>query len=60
MTIKIEDASEPKEFIVSKQSEFARVGQKGKFLQGKFLFDVTVLSFIFRRYKLQGLTSFLN
>ena len=31
MTIKIEDASEPKEFIVSKQSEFARVGQKGKF-----------------------------
>ena len=29
MTIKIEDPSEPKEFVITKHSEFARVGQKG-------------------------------
>jgi len=29
MTVKIESSSEPKEFVVSKKSEFSRVGQKG-------------------------------
>jgi len=29
MTVKLEDSSEPKEFVVSKNSEFARIGSKG-------------------------------
>ena len=30
MTIKIEDASEPKQFVVGKNSEYSRVGQRGE------------------------------
>ena len=30
MTVKLEDSSEPKEFVVSKNSEFARIGSKGE------------------------------
>ncbi len=41
--MKIEHSSEPKEFVISKNSEFARVGRKGKRSDTEALFNLLIV-----------------